>query len=718
MPKNKIPTHNKETSEKLFVTWNDERSKALAFETACKAIAKVEPIQRSYGVSVYGGDYEAGLSVRTSHTRKDYESHRPDEALPTEPQDIIKAGMKAYKYNPIVRNIIDLMGDFACKGIELIHPNPKIQKFFRDWAKQVGFYDRSERFLNLLYRTANVVIKRSTVKLTLGDAENLERTQGKPDIEINREKKIDKREIPWKYTFLNPITLEVLGDELAVFAGEVLYGIKVRDALAKRIAKPRSAIDRKLVATLPADIVELMKRGGRVIPLDPEKVDTYYYKKDDWQIWAEPFTFPIYRKIILLDKMETADFAALDGAISHIRLWKLGDLEKQILPTEAGVARLAEMLIHNVAGGAMDLIWGPELSVEDITSEAYKFLGSEKYAPVLNAIYAGLGVPPTLTGSDTASGFTNNFISLKTLTERLSYGRQVLVTFWENEIRRIQKAMGFRFPAQIRFDRMSLTDDAAEKALLLQLVDRDIISVETVLERFGEIPGLEVSRLRKEYRAREKGYLPEKASPWHNPEHMEGLEKILLQQGMVTPSELGLELEERKEGERTALDIKSDALKNRGVPSNQPKGRPGQGRPKNSKDSEKRKRKRVVPRTAASFMTAFAWARKAQASISKLVTPIYLESLGKKDPRALSNEETNNLEEFKHAFLCSLSMETPVTVETLEVAVSKPLSVPKPCDVLYKAMVKEYVNTFYHEPPMEEQRQMKAAVYALYKGDF
>ena len=49
----------------------------------------------------------------------------------------------------------------------------------------------------------------------------------------------------------------------------------------------------------------------------------------------------------------------------------------------------------------------------------YINLGSEKYTSVLNSIYAGLGVPPTLTGMATnGGGFTNNFISLKTLVER------------------------------------------------------------------------------------------------------------------------------------------------------------------------------------------------------------------------------------------------------------------------------------------------------------
>ena len=140
----------------------------------------------------------------------------------------------------------------------------------------------------------------------------------------------------------------------------------------------------------------------------------------------------------------------------------------------------------------MELVWGPELSYTESNSQVYKFLGSEKYQSVLNSIYAGLGVPPTLTGmAGNGGGFTNNFISLKTLVERLQYGRDLLVKFWHHELEIVRKAMGFRKGAHIHFDQMSLADETSEKNLLLQLADRDIISHETVLERFKEIAPVE-----------------------------------------------------------------------------------------------------------------------------------------------------------------------------------------------------------------------------------
>ena len=96
------------------------------------------------------------------------------------------------------------------------------------------------------------------------------------------------------------------------------------------------------------------------------------------------------------------------------------------------------------------------------------------------SIYSCLGIPPTLTGTFGASGTTNNFISLKTLTERLNYVRSILLKFWDEQIKIVQKSMGFRQAAQVEFDFMQLDDPASMTQLMINLADRNIISDEFV----------------------------------------------------------------------------------------------------------------------------------------------------------------------------------------------------------------------------------------------
>ena len=527
-------------SEPAFVTWSSDAEKANALDASSDAVEAYDGIMMSTASHRSFLDIEPNRSVRSDFVSDDYYRFRRHEAIPRKQKDIMKMCMNAYDKVGIIKNVIDLMGDFSCQGISLVHPNKKIEKFYRRWFVKVGGLERSERFLNTLYRCGNVVIKRRTARLNKKIETQLKRASGAPDIVIE-DQKISKKEVPWRYDLLNPLSVEAIGGPLGVFAGNVKYSLKISDLIKQLATKTNDPEYKQVLKTLPPDLLEAIRKGKKTIPLDPEKTRTFFYKKDDWLVWANPMIYAILDDIVMLEKMKLADMAALDGAISNIRLWKLGDLDNKILPTKTAINKLRNILSGNVGGGTMDLVWGPELDFKESNSQVFKFLGSQKYEPVLNSVYAGLGIPPTLTGlANNGGGFTNNFISLKTLVERLEYGRNVLLGFWNHEIEIVQKAMGFRFPAAVHFDQMVLSDEAAEKNLLVQLADRDIISSETLQERFGEIPDIERIRINREHKTRENQKTPPKASPYHNPQHRNDLEKIALTKDIIAPHELGL----------------------------------------------------------------------------------------------------------------------------------------------------------------------------------
>ena len=102
----------------------------------------------------------------------------------------------------------------------------------------------------------------------------------------------------------------------------------------------------------------------------------------------------------------------------------------------------------------------------------------------------------------------------------------------------VQQAMGFRFPAEMHFDSIILSDEAAQKQLLMQLADRDIISQETLLERFREIPNIERIRVRRETRERAKdSSSPRKAGPFHNPQHSDDVAKLAMTKDLLDNEE-------------------------------------------------------------------------------------------------------------------------------------------------------------------------------------
>lgn len=651
-----------------YLTWGDDlASKQEALHKSSDSLDEFTGIQKAEGSRRYRLDYsdlDTNTGGRPGLTRADYYYFRPDEEVPSQVKNVIRKAEDIYQRVGLVKNVIDLMADFAVQGIRPVHRNKRIERFYKQWFKKIGGKERSERFLNNLYKTGNIVINRQTAKLSIKVTDSLYKAVASPDLIIQDVDgiKVEKREVPWKYTFIDPYYVDVSGGSLASFVPNKTYQITLPPGLRKTINSPKTEAEKRIIESLPAEIIEAAKNRKPYL-LDPDKTVVYHYKKDDWQAWAFPMVYAIMDDIIVIEKLKLADMAALDGAISNIRIFKLGNLEHKIAPTKAATAKLAQILGNNVGGGTMDLVWGPDIELIESKTTVHQFLGEGKYIPHLNSVYAGLGIPPTLTGTFGAAGTTNNFISLKTLTQRLQYGRDVIVDFWEKEMALVQKAMGFKYSAKIEFDRMDLSNEDSEKALLIQLADRNLISDEMLQNRFGFDPDMERTRLNRETRDRESNRMVRKSGPWYDPQLENALKKIALQGGTVTPSQVGLDLEKKKGGEKSALEMKTAQMPNanptqlaKDSPESLP-GVPGQGRPKTSKDQSPRKTKVFKPQTGATLMV---WANDAQEKISEIMNPILLEFYKKKNLRSLSSEESKELEETKSKILFATKPFSPI----------------------------------------------------------
>lgn len=707
-----IPTSPNTMPENAYVTWdeNDLTSKQKALDESSKGLEEYGLFtnKATAATSRFRNfmNLDGMTSGRPGLTRSDYDYFRPDEAVPTEIKAIFAMADQIYNRVGLVKNVVDLMGDFASQGIRLVHPNKRIERFYRNWFEKVRGEERSERFLNHLYRVGNVVINRQTAKISVKVADEMYKAKASPDLIINNDDlKVEKREIPWKYTFIDPRAVDVVGASLSSFVGSKKYTITIPASLRKIINAPKNEIEAEIINQLPLAIIEAAKSKKPYL-LDSDKTLVFHYKKDDWKTWAFPMIYSIMDDIAIVEKLKLADLAALDGAISNIRIFKLGSLEHKIAPTQAAASKLSQILQGNVGGGTMDLVWGPDIELIESKTAVHQFLGEGKYTPHLNAIYAGLGIPPTLTGTFGAAGTTNNFISLKTLTQRLQYGRKVLTAFWKQEIAMVQKAMGFRFPAKIEFDRMDLSNEDAEKALLVQLADRNLISDEMLQRVFGLDPDIEKTRLNREYKSRENESMVPKAGPWHNPQLEDALKKIALQTGIVTPSQVGLELEKKKPSEKTGMDMKSPSGN---IALNSPSGQPQQGRPKNSKDSQKRKEKKFAPQTGASLQL---WAIEAQDKIANIINPQLLEFYNKKNMRSLSNLEYREAEETKTKIFLALD---PLSRVTEEIVLSK-LNTINSIEIAkkiksYNNFSKEISSYINRELTAEELKYTKAYFY-------
>lgn len=537
-----------------------------AVASAC--LREAGAVEHATGRDRFAG-IEPGLSVREGMDQLNYEFFRPGDATPKRKNSVIETADNAYRYNGVIRFVIDMMTDFVTQGMEIYHPAASKQRTYRHWWKKVNGHAASVHIVNLLYRHGTAIVKRNYGQLNAGDMKDLGRGVASADdldpdsdVDFVRSIRPRKNRIPLQYTCLNPLMVEVIGGELAMFAHSVMnpvrYGLRIPQGVLRAIRNPKTDAEKQIVANLPNYVLSAASSGTKLVPLDPEKVSVLHYKKDDWQLWGDPVVLSILDDILLYRKMKKADEAALDGSISRVRLWTLGLPEHQIQPGPGAFRRLRDQLLAAGRGGSIDLIWDASLKLSETSSDVYRFLGDQKYEPVLRAIYAGLGIPQSMVGGD-AGGMTSNALSLKTLIERLQYVRNLLIDFWEREFYLLQRAFGDRQPARLRFEMMTLSDEAAEKMIWVQLYDRNVVTTETMREKFGLLNDVEESRLRREYRRADAGDSPAKIGPFTEAQpHPDQLAKAAMQQGSIAPTQAGVKLKPKAKGDRSMLDRQDD----------------------------------------------------------------------------------------------------------------------------------------------------------------
>ncbi len=655
------------------------------------AYASAQPVAVDRDEGRAGTRYKsasASFQVMTSVTRADRDFFRPEEEIPTEAVEVISACYQAYERFPIIRNVLDMMADFAVKGIDVVNRTPTAQAFGREWAARAGMYERSERIALTLLVAAVCPVRRMVGRLPT--------TFRRPDVAIRARKAnpLRRGQLPTGYALLDPRDLipPVWVDPRSVRLDPV-RDFRYSPGLNARSGRAGSG----LRSAAPFGWTD-GPAAGTPTPLDPATDRLLFYKRNDYDVLPRPILFSILRDLQVLEKLRMSDVAALDGSIQRLRIFKLGSVEHGIFPTEAAFAKLGDMLAAGVGGGTKDIIWGPDIKMEETETNVHHFLGKAKYAPTMEAIFQGLGVPPTLAGGDPKAGFTNNFVSLRTVVERLQYVRDVLRSFWEDELELVQDALGFRHPFRVVFDEPALADEATEKKLLLDLMDRGVISDEAVLERFSADPEIEAIRVRRENKERARGVRAPKASQFHlDASQKAQLERTFVLQGELTPSQVGLQYEPPAPGEQTRLD-RLEKQAQQGGTGDLPNGDPG--RPDGAKDTYPRKQKRVVPLKAEAR-------RKA---CDGLVRPAFLAKVGKATARQLTAAEAAELEETSFAVLCHLG--EAVTAEAVAALMAAPPTVPEGVRAAYESALDEMKRETGEAPTADDRRYLRGLAAA------
>ena len=584
--------------------------------------------------------------------------------------------VSAYKGFGLAKNVIDLMANFASEGLRIKHPNKTIERFLNRWAFHVGLNGRVKDMLRYYYKYGNVFIyrtlgeidentytklRRSRAKNVQGKGlpgftevvadidpiDNPEQSERIKEAQDESKKPIGKRRIPWRYTLLNPFQMELRGTKF--FGGQrwvfILDTNTVRDIQRNSLRTSTTYVDflddseinlppefKKSSTQLSGAAPENENQDPRTVELDQTKLYTMHYMKDDHEDWAEPLLWPVMADIFYKNKLRQMDISVCNSVINAITVWKLGNIKEGYIASEGHMSKFAELL--RTPTQSMNMVWNDALSAESVYPPVEKILGIGKYESVDRDILRGIGIPDSLIGGAAKGNFATGFLGVRTLLERLEEGRETVMRWLMKELQLLVETLGIRKMPSLRFGKMSLRDEKAEKMLIIQLLDRNIISIEAVLEAFGEEFELELQRMKDEEKIREDTGMLQKHSPYVDPINDMTAEEVMKK-----------ESEQKLKEQRLTQKFKQQEQKAK------PNSKGDPGRPVNTGGPQEKKRE-TKPQGMAwilEYERTKALAVPLVNAVEKAVAKIVLKTSGKKNIRSLTKHETLGIEEITFA---------------------------------------------------------------------
>lgn len=610
-----------EKTPNFYISPNQDKNENLREFSEAMASTK-------HSVAGFYSNIEDNISVRPPFLRSSYDRFRPNDRISDDDSEIMIQCRDAYEKVGLIRSVVDLMVEIAIDGISIVSTNDSTEKFFSSWSKKVKLEELAEKYANYYIVEGNVAVRR---KMSTIDTPSVRRMKREPVIA-----KEDTAEIPMGYIFYDPAGLDLIGGELAIFAGIKKWGLKISDSeLANLRSLIQSGQDSELVKNLPKEIKGLLTGKNKnlnigyktqmVIPIPEDQVFVSHYKKRDSDIWAKSFIYSILHDVIYNEKLRMAKISALDSWYNAVRLWKLGDHKEEILPDVGSITKLANIL-ENHSGGTMDIIWDSMIDYQQYFPPIEKLQDfDENYESML----LGLGIHKSLIGGDeTSAGASGAFMGLRNVMKRIDSVRRSISNWVETEIDVISDSLGIRNKPVVKFKNDDLFEQSSYFRLLMDLNDRSIISNKTIVEKIGEIWEIEKGRVSSEEASRENGDAPPKYSPYIQP---------------YVPDEnykKTKELQKMSDLQKEKQLNKSKDLSRLGQPEvKQPSSK--QGRPPGSKDIDQRTRRH---KTTAELTVL---AERIQDKLDKVCDIAYLNDKSIKNKRMLTSNQKQELDDIK-----------------------------------------------------------------------
>jgi hypothetical protein len=480
------------------------------------------------------------LAQGSAMQRNDYTSLTWDtgtgwqEGMPTDPKEKIRKAMSFYSTEPIVNKSVKLLAQLSNDTFKISAEDKKIELFFNSWWKDIGGSEFISWFFLEYYRSGNVITFKTLMPYvpstkkdntrasevsdrslkaleayngtyekyvnthyswTKNKATKKQLTEAEKDFATAADKwKVNS--VPGAYTVLNPLAVNINGP--SDFPWMQGITMKVNADTKKAFQDPAKEM-KEMLKTIPKEVVKEVLAGSDSITLPAYLCSTVFRDKQPYERWAEPLCAHAFEALETRKEMRDMDKHTVRGVRNRILKVTVGSDKFPVLDNKE-LSNLATMF--NNPSRNLTIFWNHTLKIEFIEPDLTS-LNMDKYEPTTNEIRTTFGIAPVLTGgSDSTLG--NSIINIKGLVELVSESQEAFIVWFRKEAKMICESMGLKEVPEGNFNKLNFKDENDFVRVILQMVDRQVVSYETACETIGYYFPKELERLRNEAAIREK----------------------------------------------------------------------------------------------------------------------------------------------------------------------------------------------------------------------
>ena len=383
-------------------------------------------------------------------------------------RDTVVLCQKAYYNFAVFRNTIDMMTEFSTSDVYYRGGSKKSREFFEALFGKIGLWSVMDKFFREYYRSGNVFVYRFDALLKDSDVKKITKTFGSSRSE---------KHLPVRYTILNPADIQIQGG--LNFVKGIYYKILTDYELA-RLRNPRTGVREQIKNT---------KSNLILVPLDSDKINAVFYKKQDYEPFSVPMGYPVLEDINWKAEMKKMDMAVARTMQQAILLITMGTEPDKGGVNQKNLAAMQTLFTNESVGRV--LIADYTTKAEFVIPEIGNLLGPEKYEVVDRDIQSGLQ-NILLSGEK----FANQSIKIDVFMARLRQARESFINeFLLPEIKRVSQTMGFKNYPTPYFEHICLSDDATKSRVINRLIELGILTAEEGLTAIdsGRLPTQEES---------------------------------------------------------------------------------------------------------------------------------------------------------------------------------------------------------------------------------